>query len=301
MINVFTRRGRQLLRSNVWNIGFVEDSLNDILRSKCLNIKWMKGGPTDRWFADPFILSVSDKEIVLLVEEFCYKIQKGRIAQLTVRCSDYTLCNYTIVLELPTHLSFPFIHRQDGKIYIMPENGNSGSTRIYEYDGNKLYERNVVAPLPLADAVILEMSNKNGFLISTELPDCNGSTLSVYPFDSMSMTICAEPIRKILFNGKIARNAGATFTIDGHQYRPAQDCNKGYGNGIVIQKINGGDETIENMEDVCRFYSNNPQYNLGYHTFNTYKGLTVVDGHRYRFPHIVKCLDLLRSIKNLGR
>lgn len=51
------------------------------------------------------------------------------------------------------------------------------------------------------------------------------------------MVIDDKPVQKVKFGGKVARNAGEVFVVDGQYYRPAQDCNKNYGNGIVIQRI----------------------------------------------------------------
>lgn len=59
-----------------------DDDIADVIKSDKLNIHWMKHSYTDRWFADPYLLEVTDKQIVVLVEEFCYKLRKGRIADL---------------------------------------------------------------------------------------------------------------------------------------------------------------------------------------------------------------------------
>lgn len=79
-------------------------------------------------------------------------------------------------------------------------------------------------------------------------------------------------------------------------YRPAQDCNKCYGNGINIQQVNSVGGKFE-LKTVNEFHSDNPDYGLGYHTFNIKNGLIVVDGHRYRFPRIVKLLHILSKLK----
>lgn len=47
-----------------------------------------------------------------------------------------------------------------------------------------------------------------------------------------------NPIANVSFQSNVARNAGDAFYIDEQMYRPAQDCNKCYGNGIEIQKVN---------------------------------------------------------------
>lgn len=79
-------------------------------------------------------------------------------------------------------------------------------------------------------------------------------------------------------------------------YRPAQDCNQCYGNGLNIQQVDRVGDTIE-LTTVAEFHSDNPNYGLGYHTFNMKNGLIVVDGHRLRFPRMVKFLHVLSKLK----
>ena len=73
-----------------------------------------------------------------------------------------------------------------------------------------------------------------------------------------------------------------------------------YGNGIEIQKVNKEGNTFM-LETINSFHSDNPDYSLGYHTFNMKNGLIVVDGHRYRFPRMVKFLSFLHKIRSLKK
>ena len=79
--------------------------------------------PKDRWFADPFILDVTDEHIYVLVEELEHTTDKGRIAKLTIDRSTYDVLEVKIILELPEHLSFPAIYRDGNDIYISGELG----------------------------------------------------------------------------------------------------------------------------------------------------------------------------------
>ena len=207
-----------------------------------------------------------------------------------------------IILELPTHLSFPVIYQKDGEVYVMPENSKSGGISIYRYNSQnicleKLHE---VGKLPLTDATIVQFTSGEDYIFSTKLPNPNGNELQVYPFDGKAMFMVENPIANVSFQSNVARNAGDAFYIDEQMYRPAQDCNKCYGNGIEIQKVNKEGNTFV-FETITSFHSDNPDYSLGYHTFNMKNGLIVVDGHRYRFPRMVKFLGLLHNIRNLKK
>ena len=53
-----------------YEIGFLDNTVDDIINGRPLNMKLMKHNFKDRWFADPFILEVTENTIELLVEEY---------------------------------------------------------------------------------------------------------------------------------------------------------------------------------------------------------------------------------------
>ena len=287
-----------ILRSDMWNLGFITDDISDVIKSDRLNIHWMKHNYTDRWFADPYLLEVTDDKIVVLVEEFSYKLRKGRIARLVVSRPDYVLQDMKIILELPTHLSFPVIYQKDEDIFVMPENSKSGGITIYKYNPQaiRLEKLHEVGSLPLTDATIVKAKTGEEFIFSTKLPNPNGNELQIYSYDGNKLQMDENPIANITFPSNVARNAGDAFYIGEQMYRPAQDCNKCYGNGLDIQKVNIKGHSFT-FETIKTFHSDNPNYSLGYHTFNMKNGLIIVDGHRYRFPRMVAFLGFLHNIR----
>ena len=46
-----------------WEIGFVEGGLNAVMGQNPLKVNWLRHGYQDRWFADPFILDLTKKEV----------------------------------------------------------------------------------------------------------------------------------------------------------------------------------------------------------------------------------------------
>ena len=125
------------IMQGVWNIGFVENTLDEVIDGKSLKINWLKHDCKDRWFADPFILDVTDDKIYVLVEEYYYPHKRGRLAMLTVDRASNTLLKVDTILELDSHLSFPAIIRRDGKILVYPENFKGGGLKLYELDLEK--------------------------------------------------------------------------------------------------------------------------------------------------------------------
>ena len=52
-----------------WEIGFLDNSYADIVNGKPLRVRLVTHDYPTHWFADPFILDVNEKEIVVLVED----------------------------------------------------------------------------------------------------------------------------------------------------------------------------------------------------------------------------------------
>lgn len=280
------------LRHNLWNVGFIEEGLKNTLTNKKPIIHWAKKRINDRWFADPFILDVTDSEIIILAEEFCYEVHRGRLARVVFDRKTYEEKGFEVILDLPTHLSFPFILRKDNKVYIMPENSASGCSTVYEYDdaSRKLTPITHVAEEPFTDATLFEM-NGESYLWTTMSPDPNGRTLSIYKFDRNTLSV-SEKVGEKTFSLNTARNAGEVFVINGELYRPAQDCTACYGHGVILQKVSlkDGEWTFK---DVNSFYPNTFKYNQGVHTFNHHKGLIVVDARGFRNPIMGRMLTFL--------
>lgn len=293
---------RRYCTSSAWNIGFVEDGIQHVIQENSLNVHWLKHQYKDRWFADPFILDVDDENITLLVEEFSYALNKGRIAKLIVARKNYILKEMKIILEESWHLSFPFILRKNDKIYIIPESCRATTAAVYEYDPvtDFITKNNDLSHLPLTDATILNWDNKKYYLLSTKLPSPNNGVLYLFDFDYDKMVIDDEPTQRVLFKGEIARNAGESFVVDDIYYRPAQDCKKNYGNGIVIQRIESINDRLL-FSEIKTFFSTYRKMDLGYHTFNMRNGLIVIDGHGHRRKLLYTIYRVLTNFKNLWK
>ena len=281
-----------------WTIGFVENDIDGIIKGERLDINWVQCDYKDRWYADPFILDVTDEQVILLVEEFYYPIKRARITKLVVCRNNNKILSSKPILTLPTHLSYPAIVRKNGNIYIYPESGQSGILMLYRYhpDTDEVTEERLLINEVVADATYTDFWGED-IIFCTIPPDINKKNLYIYRKDSNGVYQRCE---KITFEDNCARMAGDFFEHNGIIYRPAQDCNRNYGNGTVIQKVyhkNGK----WSFQEVRRYYSDNPKYPLGIHTLNMYKGIIVVDAEGYWNPIIANITKKITgTIKNIG-
>ena len=249
-----------------------------------IKLSFVKNPYTDKWFADPFILEEDAKCIQFLVEEFDYSIGRGRIARLLVNKEDNEIKECSIILDLPTHLSFPVIYHVDGEIYVHPENSASGSSYIYRYDraADKLVEPKLMVNEPIADAIILN-DGDNYRMYATRIPDTNGCTLHEYVSNSLFGPYIH--IGEDSFDKNTARMAGMFLTLaDGQIIRPAQDCFGDYGKAVIM---------YDGHVELCRLSPTSYKH-AGIHTFNTLGQTFVIDIKKYDFPLLYK---LIRAIK----
>ena len=257
-----------------WNIGFIQNDFESVLRGDQLQVKWLKHGLKQSWFADPFILDVNDDEIHVLVEEFYKPIHRGRISRLIIDKKEFELKQKDVVLEFPTHLSFPAILRNEEGIFIYPENGESGELNLFRYfpETNKCEKCKTIIDEALADAIITTI-NGIEMLFCTKQPNPNGNILYMY-FKEPSGHFTEK--EKFVFRENIARMAGDFIEYKGRLFRPTQECNVQYGHAVTLQEVTLKGDNIH-FNEIRRMYSTHRKLNVGMHTFNMYKGVIVTD------------------------
>ena len=277
-----------------YNIGFVEENVDDVINGKPITVNWLKHSYKDRWFADPFILDVTDDEFVVLVEEWYDPIQRGRISKLIVDRNTYELKSLKVMIDEGFHMSFPAITRKPDGIYIQPECG--ATHRLVEYKYNEEQDHfekiNVISDVPLTDSVRNTLFNED-LMFSTKLPDANGKELGIYYWNKSQSRYQIKDYYH--FQENLSRMAGNFFVCNGKIYRPAQVCIESYGDAVSIQEVTYNNEKWI-FRELRRIYSPHPDMNLGFHTFNVYNGIIVVDAVGYRRPNLCR---LLRKMKHL--
>lgn len=281
------------IKDTKYNIGFIDGNLESIMNGEPIKVNWLKHSYKDRWFADPFILNITDNEIIVLVEEWYDPIQRGRISKLTIEKHTYKLKDLKVMIEADHHLSFPAIDKKPDGIYIHPESSSIDKLETYKYDTttDSFRKVGVLSELPLTDSVCNEFFGQN-LMFSTKLPDANGKELGIYKWDDELKKYTIQEYYH--FNDNISRMAGNFFKYKEKIYRPAQVCIKSYGDAVSIQEVTHINRQWNFME-IRRIYSPHPDLDLGFHTFNVYKDTIVVDAIGYRRS---KLCHLIRNTKS---
>lgn len=280
------------LSTNRWALGFVRGGMEAVMESDHLEIDWVMM-PKDCWMADPFVLDVTDNEILLFVEEMPYAVHKGIITLLHIDRKSMKITSRKVLLETSTHLSFPTIWRKDGHIYIYPENAQSGKLDLYEFNA-KIEELTFVKTI--CDDVVWDSYITEAFgepLMFTAAQD--DYHLDIYQWNKKKerFVSCQQVISDI----KNSRMGGAVFEYKGQYYYPAQNCETTYGGAIDIKHIKLENERVRVLETVKHIESPNKRYPLGLHTLNEYKGAVVIDVKGYRYGWLGALVSKLAKLK----
>lgn len=272
---------KQKLMHYTWDLAYGEFS--DAILRNGLNgvvLNYVKNPYPNKWFADPFILEEDTKSIQFLVEEFDYSVGRGRIARILVDKGEKEIKECNVILDLPTHLSFPVIYRVGNEIYVHPENSASGASYMYRYDRkmDKLVEPRLIIKQPIADAIIRHVDDCY-IMYATRNPNANGCELIEYRSSSLFGPYTECPPHHFELN--TARMAG--MFIGG--IRPAQDCYRDYGKAVVLYN----DKSVQ-----CRIEPTNWRY-AGIHTFNTLNQTFVIDIKKYDYPLFYKIIRKIRK------
>lgn len=311
LLKKYKRWEREVYKKKAWNIGFLDYDEAAIFRP--FKIAWLDWRGYDKgWFADPFILSAEDDKIEVLVEEMMLdkppeKIfqvgrnrwatrRRGRISKLEItRTPDgrFLLDKVVPVIEDKYHYSFPAIYRDGEKIFIHPENGESGKSPLFLYDAatSTAAPAGTLCDAPLADAILSDAFGAGTWLcfatrVDKPGADC-GNELGVYrsttgtrfgPYET-------KPWKTIRFPDDSARGAGYFLKLaDGRVLRVAQDCNRKYGAGVVFYEMKFENGEFSAREVAWHFSDIGSVWHVGLHTFNTFGNLAVVDGYGYLHP-----------------
>lgn len=277
-MSIIKKIGR--LADKCWALGFVRGGMRTVMEAEQWEVDWVKM-PEDRWYADPFVLYVTDEEILLLVEDYNYKVRKGVISLLHINKETMEIVSRKVLLELPTHLSFPAIWRKDGHVYVYPENAKSGKLDMYEFD---LKKEELKFVKTICDDVVWDSYITEAFgepLMFTAAQ--NDYQLDLYRWNKNKERF--ESWQKINSGVPNMRMGGGVFLYNNSVYLPAQNNKKTYGGAIDIKRIDYTNDVFY-FETVKHIESPNKRYPLGLHTMNEYKGVAVIDVHGYRYGKI---------------
>lgn len=281
----------------------IDSNINDVIFSDTsdVHVHWLKHDFKDRFFADPFILSVDENTIAVLVEDYPYYNKKGVISLLTIDRKDYSLLNRKVILSKPYHMSYPFIQRnEDGSVrWIAPEASMSGNLYRYTIDSqtNQLINPEVLVNEPLLDSTVVKYDGRY-WLFCTKKGDSSNESLYIYYSDNPEGEWTPHNSNPVVTDAASARPAGSIVKIGDCLYRVIQNCKNHYGESINVSKIDVLTEDEFKESYIKEIRAQKDRFSHSFHTINGLGDICVVDGLSKEFAPFRRVWFELRNMIN---
>jgi len=233
------------------------------------------------FWADPFSLTHKGANWVFF-EEFEYSKDKGRIACIRINKSSWD--TYKVAIDLPYHLSYPFIFKHDKGIYMIPESHQNNTIELWEcvnFPDTWSLKKVIFNNISAVDTTLLEY---DGFWWMFTNVDRSGfakhhSELFIYYTDDpINGTWQAHTKNPIMSDARFARMGGGFLTSkNGNPIRFGQITSPEYGTGLQYFELL--ELTPDRYKEV-KIQSLVPNWNknvVGMHHCHSTDHLTVMD------------------------
>ncbi len=238
--------------------------------------------PRGHFYADP-MLHEHQGQLWLLVEDFDYARGKGHLAAIPWRKDGPTGAART-VLDLPVHLSYPFVFRWKGDTWMVPESGGANRVSLFRarsFPDDWEHVGDLLEGYRAVDATLHEHNGR--WYLFANICEAGGGT-----FDELFLFHAATPLgpflphpgNPIVSDVRRARPAGPLFLRDGKLIRPAQDCARGYGQALVFNEVLSLSPITYDERPLGRLLPDWVPGLTGCHTYTSLGGIEVVDGKR---------------------
>lgn len=240
--------------------------------------------PSGRFYADPFIVR-SPTGAHLFVEDAPIGGGPGRIAALELDSAGRLQSPPHVALEGFTHLSYPFVFRDGGEWYMLPETSETLTVELFRarrFPGDWEQCAVLLRDIRAWDPTVLRHDGRYWLFATVAVLGASPSDeLCLYWSDSLTGPWHPHPRNPVVSDARHARPAGRILVDNGSLVRPGQDCTGGYGRRIVMNRIE-----VLSMEEYREtpIGTIEPRWLAGVsrtHTYTVDDGIEALDGMRY--------------------
>lgn len=195
----------------------------------------------NRYWADPFLICENGEHFVFF-EDYDYRTRNGVIGAGKLDSGGFEYLG--TALETDCHLSYPYLFRHDGALYMMPETVQNKRIEIWRCEEFplrwRLHATALEGSLP-ADSILFERDGAWWLFtnISTDSYGDHCSDLFIYRADGPALRKL-EPHRlnPVVVDSATGRNGGRIFERAGKLYRVSQNNSFAtYGYGVNLMEI----------------------------------------------------------------
>lgn len=203
--------------------------------------------PRGAFFADPFVLSQGEADYIFF-ENFDFALGKGSIYFIRATGGgDWT--DPALALQRPYHLSYPFLFKWNGAIFMIPETSRNRTIELYRaihFPKEWQLEKVLMKDINASDTT-LHVGPSGEWWMFTSIADSDKPALGpLHLFSSRSPlgSWVAHPKNPVVSDQYTSRPAGALFVEEGQLIRPSQDCTRAYGESVILNRV----ETLSESE-----------------------------------------------------
>jgi len=297
--------------SDFWRVGIVPVPLEQLnatsLAAARERICWLPDAGPWRYLADPFGLQRADA-LHVFVEAYDYRSKRANIERHEFALDGLQWRGKSTVLDLPVHLSYPYVFEHEGETWMLPESHQANEVALYRGDASlNRWERftPLLSGLPVADASLIQHEG-NWWMFYTLVGKGGRDQRELHVAHARSLfgpwTVCEN--NPVLVDRHGARPAGRPFVdAQGLVCLPVQDCSGGYGSATrMLRMVELRPECvrIEAVDWRLTGEMASDDHVDGLHTVSACGEFTLIDVKRIDHSRARQWLDLKRRVRRLG-
>ena len=288
-----------LFRYSVWNIGVVKEPIEKFLTPGYKpSVDWFPVSRRGEFKADPFGLA-RPPNLEVLFENLDYRRPKGIIYAVETLQAAY-VSRPRAIIELPVHMSYPFLLEYKGETYCIPETNRAREISVYRalrfpYEWEKT--GTLLKGVAAIDSTVFEYKER-WWLMFTDRERGGDANLYVWHAPDFWGPWQPHANNPVKSDVRSTRPGGTPFFHGGSLYRPTQDCSRTGGGGIVLNRVTRLDETGFEEDLVLTLEPDrNGPYPEGFHTLTKAGDYTLVDGKRFEFLAVALFNNIVKGVR----
>ena len=264
-----------------WRVGwrFVEGA--DVIDLRAHPKTGWRDLPDDRrrFYADPFPIE-RDGRLLLFVEDFAHALGYGVISAVEFGGTGPVGVPRP-VLDIGSHLSYPFVFEHRGAVWMVPESVATGTVDLFRaemFPDRWVKEATLLAGIEASDATLLQHDGRWWMFATVRAGGAFSDALHIWSAPDLLGPWRAHRGNPVLVDIATARPGGRVVWRNGKLIRPFQDCTDGYGAALGLAEIARLDDAgfAQRVETVLRPGPQWPGRRL--HTLNRAGRLECIDG-----------------------
>lgn len=285
-----SRRIRFAGKESHWFVAYRTNRQKFVANTEELDLRGFRTipAPEGHFYADPFVIKWQGVNY-LFVEDYLFAEGRGCISVMQIG-DNGAIGEPARILDLPYHLSYPFVFEHAGELFMIPETLGAGRIDLYRAsDVTKRWEfvKTLKADVTAVDTTLWVKDGQ--FYFFTNIAE-RGATVNddlfLFYADELTGEWKPHPSNPIVTDVRCSRAAGKLFRRKGKLIRPAQDCSVRYGYACQLNEVELLTPSEYRERRLERIEPNWASGLIGTHTINNNEDFEVIDGQIYgqRYP-----------------